>query len=37
MRLDYDYLSPSAIKYFNINKNKKEGTSFGCKTAAEFA
>lgn len=32
-----EYVSPSAMKEFNINKNKKEGTAFGCKTVAEFA
>ena len=25
------------MKEFNIHRNKKEGTTFGCKTVAEFA
>ncbi len=25
------------MKEFNVHRNKKEGTSFGCKTVAEFA
>lgn len=25
------------MKEFNVHKNKKEGTSFGCKTVVEFA
>lgn len=32
-----EYVSPSAMKEFNIHKNKKEGTAFGCKTVLEFA
>ena len=32
-----DYVSPSAMKEFNVHKNKKEGTTFGCKTVKEFA
>lgn len=32
-----DYVSPSAMKEFNMNKNKKEGTSLGCKTVIEFS
>ncbi len=27
-----EYVSPSAMKEFNVHKNKKEGTTFGCKT-----
>lgn len=27
-----EYVSPNAMKEFNMNKNKKEGTAFGCKT-----
>jgi arginyl-tRNA synthetase len=34
---EFEYVSPSAMKAFNLNLNKKEGTSFGCKTVAEFA
>jgi len=34
---EFEYVSPSAMKEFNVNRNKKEGTSFGCKTVAEFA
>lgn len=30
-------MSPSAIKEFNLNRDKKEGTSFGFKTPVEFA
>lgn len=37
MRNDYDYLCPSAIKYFSMNLNKKEGLSLGCKSLTEFA
>jgi arginyl-tRNA synthetase len=37
MRQDYEYLSPVAIKEFNVNKNKKDGTSLGFKTLQEFA
>ena len=25
------------MKEFNVHKNKKEGTTFGCKTVPEFA
>lgn len=32
-----EYVSPSAMKEFNVHRNKKEGTSFGCKTVVEFA
>lgn len=32
-----EYVSPSAMKEFNIHRNKKEGTTFGCKTVVEFA
>lgn len=32
-----DYVSASAMKEFNVHRNKKEGTTFGCKTVAEFA
>jgi hypothetical protein len=32
LRQDYEYLTPLAIKEFNVNKNKKEGTSLGFKT-----
>jgi arginyl-tRNA synthetase len=32
-----EYVSPSAMKEFNVHKNKKEGTTFGCKTVVEFA
>jgi arginyl-tRNA synthetase len=32
-----EYVSPSAMKEFNVHRNKKEGTTFGCKTVVEFA
>ena len=32
-----EYVSPSAMKEFNVHKNKQEGTSFGCKSVVEFA
>lgn len=25
------------MKEFNVHRNKKEGTTFGCKTVVEFA
>lgn len=37
MRQDYEYITPVAIKEFNVNKDKKTGTSFGFKTLQEFA
>jgi hypothetical protein len=32
-----EYYSPSAIKEFNVHRNRKKGTTFGCKTVVEFA
>jgi hypothetical protein len=37
MRNEYDYLCPSAIKYYSMNLNKKEGQSLGCKSVKDFA
>jgi hypothetical protein len=37
MRLDYDYASPTAIKVFNMHKDKKTGLSLGCGSARELA
>lgn len=32
-----EYVTASAMKEFNRNKDKKEGTALGCKTVEEFA
>ena len=32
-----EYVSPSAMKDFNVNRNKKEGTTFRHKTVVDFA
>jgi len=32
-----EYVTPNAMKEFNKNKDKKAGTSLGCKTVEEFA
>lgn len=32
-----EYVTPSAMKQFNKNKDKKQGTSLGCKNVEEFA
>ena len=32
-----EYVTASAMKEFNRNKDKKLGTSFGCKNVEEFA
>lgn len=36
-KYECEYVTPSAMKEFNRNKDKKEGTSLGCKTVEEFA
>ena len=32
-----EYVSPSAMKEFNVHRNKKEGHTFGTKSVVEFA
>ena len=32
-----EYVSATAMKLFNMNKDKKEGTALGCKSVEEFA
>ena len=32
-----EYVSPLAMKAFNVNKDKATGIAFGCKTIEEFA
>lgn len=34
---EWEYVSPSAMKLYNMNKDKKTGVSLGCKTVEEFA
>ena len=36
-RNECEYVSPSAMKLFNMNKDKKTGVSLGCKSVEEFA